>query len=202
MKLLFHLHFYYFHILTKTWNPKTDTYHQMWKNKKHFHSCKNIIWFNLFIYECENTPKKLWIFYWVAYWEFVSLGVVQRGFQVCCTMCGVGKRQYTDIYQIKFWILIIIPKMCQCVCCDCWWMNCFGVCCGGLSDQLCCIGYWCCAPDTLPPENQKCCYCCEKIGCGGNCFCTGSVCCAPDWIKKWSDSLKKWNILLIVFAFH
>lgn len=80
--------------------------------------------------------------------------------------------------------------MCQCMVCDCWWMNCCGAC-AGLSDNLCCIGFWCCSPDSFPPEAKKCCFCFESTGFGGNCLCTGGVCCVPDWLKKWSSSQKK-----------
>lgn len=81
--------------------------------------------------------------------------------------------------------------MCQCVVCDCWWMNCCGECGFGCTEQLCCIGYWCCQPDSIPPEGKKCCFCCDRVGCGGGVCCVGGICFSPEWLVKWSNSLKK-----------
>ncbi len=35
-------------------------------------------------------------------------------------------------------------------------------------------------------HSLACCYCCDSIGYGGNCFCYGSVCCAPAWLQNYS----------------
>ena len=75
--------------------------------------------------------------------------------------------------------------MCQCLPCECWWCNFFGVC-GGYAQLVCCIGYWCCKPEEMLRHSLACCYCCESSGYGYNCFCYGSVCCAPNWLQKYS----------------
>lgn len=79
--------------------------------------------------------------------------------------------------------------MCQCMICDCWWWNFCGTC-AGVGEFFCCLGFWCCTPDTFPPEGKNCCICCTKSGLGSNCLCYGGVCCAPDWLVGWSKSQK------------
>lgn len=75
--------------------------------------------------------------------------------------------------------------MCQCLPCNCWWCNIFGVC-GGYSHLLLICGYWCCKPEEMLVHNLACCYCCESAGYGSNCFCYGCVLCAPTWLQNYS----------------
>ena len=77
--------------------------------------------------------------------------------------------------------------MCQCMICECWWVNYCGVCCAGVAAFGCCYSYWCCKHESLVPFDKECCHCCDGFaGWGNNCFCQGGVCCAPDYLKKWS----------------
>lgn len=77
--------------------------------------------------------------------------------------------------------------MCQCVCCNCWWVNFMGVCCGGLHSACCLASCWMCQPDDLFNINSDCCICCYCTGIGGNTCCLGNVCCAPEYLTIWSN---------------
>ena len=49
--------------------------------------------------------------------------------------------------HILLYIFIIKnKKMCQCVCCNCYWINCCGVC-AGWHDAFVCISFWLCKPE-------------------------------------------------------
>jgi hypothetical protein len=76
----------------------------------------------------------------------------------------------------------------QCLPCNCWWCNCFGVCagCAHLHNWW---GYWCCKPNELLVQSPESCYCCQTTGHGYNCFCFGSVCFAPEWLTRYSKVL-------------
>jgi hypothetical protein len=80
--------------------------------------------------------------------------------------------------------------MCQCICCDCCWINCFGVICGGLHMAYCLCSCWLCKPDGLKAIDPECCHVCAWDGWGGNECCTGAICCSPAWVKQWSAQLK------------
>ena len=71
--------------------------------------------------------------------------------------------------------------MCQCVCCGCWWVNCWGACCSGCHTAYCCYMCWIC-----PPDGIECCLCMKCTGIGANCLCVGDVCCAPEYLRAWS----------------
>ena len=77
--------------------------------------------------------------------------------------------------------------MCQCVCCNCWWVNIMGVCCGGLHSACCLASCWMCQPDDLYNIAPDCCICCYCTGIGGNTCCLGNVCCAPEYLTIWSN---------------
>lgn len=76
--------------------------------------------------------------------------------------------------------------MCQCILCDCWWVNMCGICCAGWHEALLCVSCWACKPAELQDFDPKCCHCCSWRGCGGNLFCWGSVCFAPLALKTFS----------------
>ena len=77
--------------------------------------------------------------------------------------------------------------MCQCLICDCWWCNAFGICCAGIHEAWCCIcSCWLCKPSEMLPLDPTCCHCCVWTGYGGICCCWGGVCCAPDKVKDYS----------------
>lgn len=76
--------------------------------------------------------------------------------------------------------------MCQCMVCNCWWINYCGVMCGGLHEGNLICSYWLCKPLDLRQFDPLCCHICECDGCGGNSCCTGSICCAPKYIAEWS----------------
>lgn len=78
--------------------------------------------------------------------------------------------------------------MCHCVCCDCWWANCCGVCAGWHLAYLLC-SCWCCKPQELMAFDPYVCHCCDCDGYGGNFFCYGSLLCAPPSVKNWSKFL-------------
>lgn len=82
-----------------------------------------------------------------------------------------------------FIIIVSLYQMCQCVCCDCWWMNRCGICCAGVSWNFLVCGLWLCKPQEM--KNQDIC----TIGCsgwGGSCFFCSDVCCAPDYVINYS----------------
>lgn len=79
--------------------------------------------------------------------------------------------------------------MCQCVLCDCFWVNICGIPCGGVHNACLCFSYWCCKPDELKALDADCCKFCVWSGWGGNCFCYGKLCCAPEAIKTYSRSI-------------
>jgi hypothetical protein len=76
--------------------------------------------------------------------------------------------------------------MCQCLCCDCWWINYCGIVCAGWHYAICICSYWLCKPDDLANIDPNCCHICDCDGYGGNQCCCGSICCAPDTVKTWS----------------
>lgn len=76
--------------------------------------------------------------------------------------------------------------MCQFLCCDCWWFNCFGVPCGGYHNAYCLCSYWLCKPIELINIDPECCHVLACDGWGYNCFCWGNICCAPESVKEWS----------------
>ena len=77
--------------------------------------------------------------------------------------------------------------MCQCLICDCWWCNAFGICCAGIHEAWCCIcSCWICKPSEMLPLDPTCCHCCVWTGYGGNFCCWGGVCCAPEKVKEYS----------------
>lgn len=78
--------------------------------------------------------------------------------------------------------------MCQCVLCDCWWCNFFGVCCAGWHAAYCCASCWLCKPIEM--SNPACCTLCNCTGWGHNCFCYGGLWCAPEFVKEYSRFLK------------
>jgi hypothetical protein len=96
----------------------------------------------------------------------------------------------------KYWLklkgaakkVLLLLSMCQCLICDCWWYNYFGICCGGChtADLVC--SCWLCKPEDLMILDPECCHICACDGCGYNHFCLGSVCCAPTAVKEWSIS--------------
>ena len=79
--------------------------------------------------------------------------------------------------------------MCQCMCCDCWWVNYCGVCCAGWHSALFCISCWLCKPMEMQNFDPDCCRLCAWTGYGGNFFCYGGVCCAPEGVKMYSRFL-------------
>ena len=76
--------------------------------------------------------------------------------------------------------------MCQCLVCDCWWVNMCGVPCAGLHNAICICSYWLCRPADLQLMDPVCCKICGCDGWGGNCCCWGGVCCAAEVVKQWS----------------
>lgn len=92
---------------------------------------------------------------------------------------------------MTFGYVIIIKVrllMCQCVCCNCWWINFCGVCAGLHSAYLVC-SCWLCKPLQLMSYDPECCHFCQCDGLGSNFFCYGGVCCAPPSVKTWSQDL-------------
>lgn len=79
--------------------------------------------------------------------------------------------------------------MCQCYICGCWWLNCFGVCCGGCHDASLIYSFWLCKPDNMRMLDPQCCHICALDGFGFNFICQGSVCCAPKALREWSKLL-------------
>lgn len=79
--------------------------------------------------------------------------------------------------------------MCQCLCCDCWWHNCFGVACAGIHGAYLICSYWLCKPEGLAVKDPECCHWCACDGCGSNCFCMGNICCAPQPVRQWSQDV-------------
>lgn len=77
--------------------------------------------------------------------------------------------------------------MCQCVCCDCWWWNFFGVCCAGWNWSFFLLSCWLCKPIELMNLDPECCHICTWTGYGGNFLCYGNICCAPDAVKQFSQ---------------
>lgn len=75
--------------------------------------------------------------------------------------------------------------MCQCVLCDCLWLNMCGVCCAGLHLALGCMACWMCKPIEM--ANQENCEIGTYTGCGKNVFCQGMLCCAPEYVKQYSQ---------------
>ena len=104
-----------------------------------------------------------------------------------------GFYQFYKLMDHWYFIFIKFQNMCQCVCCDCIWLNYCGAV-TGLGEFACCIGWWCCSPESFPPEGKKCCFCFEKIGMGSTFFCCGGICCAPEWLVGWSKS-QKWALI-------
>jgi len=80
--------------------------------------------------------------------------------------------------------------MCQCICCDCWWCNLFGVCCGGLHLAACIFSCWICKPELMKQFDAECCHICACDGCGGNMCFSGQICCAPSPVKQWSSMVR------------
>ena len=78
--------------------------------------------------------------------------------------------------------------MCQCICCDCWWINCCGAC-AGWHYAWCLCSCWICKPLEILAFDPNCCNCCICTGYGGNLCCYGGVCCAPDAVKNYSRVL-------------
>jgi hypothetical protein len=83
---------------------------------------------------------------------------------------------------------LIKSKMCQCLCCDCWWLNFCGIPCAGVHYAICICSYWLCRPADLALMDPNCCKICACDGWGSNCFCWGGVCCASEVVKQWSKN--------------
>lgn len=79
--------------------------------------------------------------------------------------------------------------MCQLLVCDCWWLNCCGIPCGGFNNSACVCSYWLCKPVDLMAIDPECCHICAFDGWGGNSCCWGGICCAPESVKQWSRML-------------
>jgi hypothetical protein len=75
--------------------------------------------------------------------------------------------------------------MCQCILCDCWWLNFCGAC-AGLHHAHGCCSYWLCKPAELMTFDPYVCHCCECDGIGSNHCCYGGIFCAPPSVKNWS----------------
>lgn len=78
--------------------------------------------------------------------------------------------------------------MCQCIMCDCWWYNCYGVRAGWYHAHFC-WSFWLCMPKemrAIDPEECKvgCC-----LGMGYNHCWHGSVCCITDSLRTYSEAM-------------
>lgn len=89
--------------------------------------------------------------------------------------------------------------MCQFLCCDCWWCNWCGVCCGGLHYAICICSCWVCKPLSLELVSPLCCHICDCDGWGYNACCWGHVCCAPVSLRVWSK-MHAWSSIIYLMC--
>jgi len=87
---------------------------------------------------------------------------------------------------LYYYLIGLYNWMCQFLCCDCWWCNWFGVCCGGVHQAYCLCSFWLCKPHDLKGIDPDCCHICAFDGFGGNFCCLGDVCCASNSVRTWS----------------
>ena len=93
---------------------------------------------------------------------------------------------YILLLQIQIIIIILFEVMCQCVICDCWWVNLCGIICAGWHWAYCCCSFWLCHPEEMMNIDPDCCKVCTWTGCGQVICCWGGVCFAPDSVKTYS----------------
>ena len=79
--------------------------------------------------------------------------------------------------------------MCQCIVCDCWWINLCGAPCAGWHNAWFLCSCWLCKPLEMLAFDPNCCNCCIWTGYGGNCCCYGCLYCAPEAVKLYSRTL-------------
>lgn len=84
--------------------------------------------------------------------------------------------------------------MCQCIMCDCWWINCCEVCLSGLSISFFLLECWLCKPNELQRYDNDCCHVCTWVGYGGTMCCVSSILCAPDPVKYYSAYLSTGDV--------
>jgi hypothetical protein len=86
---------------------------------------------------------------------------------------------------IIFIIFLYSIQMCQCVLCDCLWLNYCGILNAGWYVAVELVSCWACQPQEIKNTDDDCVrWGCE--GCGSNFFCSGCVICATAYLKDYS----------------
>ena len=88
--------------------------------------------------------------------------------------------------------------MCQCLCCDCWWINYCGVPCGGIYHAYLCCSFWLCMPHQMQRIDPDCCKVACCVGYGYNHCCFGSVCCVTDSVAAFSKTVSLGSDAMVI----